>query len=262
MGSAAHNPLLAAENVTITYPSGKRLVTAVADVSFKVEPADRLVLLGPSGCGKSTLLKAVAGFLKPSCGRILLDGTPIQGPSPERVMVFQEFDQLLPWKTLLENIVFALTSSRRGTRREAEALALYFLDKVKLTPFARSYPHALSGGMKQRGAIARCLAMKPSVLLMDEPFAALDALTRQEMQRELLALWEEIRFTMLFVTHSISEALALGNRVALLSSHPGRVTAEVHLDEARQHGDRQTVHRCLHDKIEEILFAGVLDYRI
>jgi energy-coupling factor transporter ATP-binding protein EcfA2 len=170
MDAAAGHPLLAAEDVTITYCSGNRLVTAVSNISFEVQPADRLVLLGPSGCGKSTLLKAVAGFLKPSRGRILLDGRPIQGSSPERLMVFQEFDQLLPWKTLHENVVFALTTTGRAQRREAGEIAMDYLGKVKLLPFAHAYPHALSGGMKQRGAIARCLAMKPAVLLMDEPF--------------------------------------------------------------------------------------------
>ena len=262
MNLAASHPLLAAEGVSITYSTGNKLVTAVSNISFEVQPADRLVLLGPSGCGKSTLLKAVAGFLKPSRGRILLDGKPIQGPSPERLMVFQEFDQLLPWKTLHENVVFALTSTGRARRCEAGEIAMAYLGKVNLAPFAHTYPHALSGGMKQRGAIARCLAMKPAVLLMDEPFTALDALTRQEMQRELLALWDEIRFTMLFVTHSIREALVLGNRIALLSSHPGRITAEVRVEDAWQSGERKAVHRSLHDKIQEMLFAGALDYTI
>jgi NitT/TauT family transport system ATP-binding protein len=158
MNLAGSRPLLAAEEVSIIYCAGSSWVTAVSNITFEVQPADRLVLLGPSGCGKSTLLKAVAGFLKPSRGRILLDGTPIQGPSPERLMVFQEFDQLLPWKTLHENVVFALTSTGRAHRREASELAMAYLGKVNLAPFARAYPHALSGGMKQRGAIARCLA--------------------------------------------------------------------------------------------------------
>jgi len=262
MNMAASHPLLTVEDVSITYSAGSRVVTAVSNTSFEVQPADRLVLLGPSGCGKSTLLKAVAGFLKPSQGRILLDGTSIQGPSSERLLVFQEFDQLLPWKTLHENVVFALTSTGRAHRREAGEVAMAYLGKVNLTPFAHSYPHALSGGMKQRGAIARCLAMRPAVLLMDEPFAALDALTRQDMQRELLALWEEIQFTMLFVTHSIPEALVLGNRIALLSTHPGRVVAEVRVEDAWQSGERKAVHRSLHDKIQEMLFAGALDYAI
>lgn len=143
-------------------------------------------------------------------------------------MVFQEFDQLPPWKTVKQNVMFALLASGTLKRREAEERALHYLDKVGLAAFADAYPHTLSGGMKARVAIARALAMQPKILLMDEPFAALDALTRRKMQEELLLLWEEVRFTLLFVTHSIEEALVVGNRILLLSPHPGRVRAEIH----------------------------------
>ena len=146
-------------------------------------------------------------------------------------MVFQEFDQLPPWKTVAQNVAFPLRASGLLGRREAEARARHYIDKVGLTRFADSYPHQLSGGMKQRVAIARALATQPKVLLMDEPFAALDALTRRRMQEELLALWDEVRFTLIFVTHSIEEALIVGNRVALLSPHPGRVRSEVNAHE-------------------------------
>jgi NitT/TauT family transport system ATP-binding protein len=157
----------------------------------------------------------------------LLDGQPVAGPSPDRIAVFQEFDQLPPWKTVLDNVIFPLRASGRAARAEARERALHWLAKVGLADFAHSYPHQLSGGMKQRVAIARALAMGPRVLLMDEPFAALDALTRRRMQEELLQLWEQERFTLLFVTHSIEEALVVGNRVLLLSPHPGRVRAEL-----------------------------------
>jgi NitT/TauT family transport system ATP-binding protein len=142
-------------------------------------------------------------------------------------MIFQEFDQLLPWKTVRENIVFALTASGTLARREAAERAGHFIEKVGLAQFANSFPHTLSGGMKQRVAIARAMAMEPKILLMDEPFAALDALTRERMQDELLRLWEDVKFTVLFVTHSIPEAIRIGNRVLLLTPHPGRARAEI-----------------------------------
>jgi len=184
------------------------------------------VLLGPSGCGKSTLLKAIGGFIAPRAGSLHLGGTPVTGPGPDRIVVFQEFDQLPPWKTVKQNVLFPMLAGGVA-RAEAEVRARHWLGKVGLARFADAYPHTLSGGMKARVAIARALAMQPAVLLMDEPFAALDALTRRSMQEELQALWDEIGFTMLFVTHSIEEALVVGNRILLLSPHPGRVRAEL-----------------------------------
>jgi NitT/TauT family transport system ATP-binding protein len=219
--------MLAVRGVTLQYRTKDHLVTATYRVSFNILESDRFVVLGPSGCGKSTLLKAVGGFIRPVEGEILLDGTPVKAPAPDRVFVFQEFDQLLPWKTVKENIVFALTASRTLPRRQADECAMHNIQKVKLTEFANSYPHTLSGGMKQRAAIARALAMEPRILLMDEPFAALDALTRVQMQEELLQLWQETSFTVLFVTHSISEAIRIGTRILVLSSHPGQVKAEL-----------------------------------
>jgi NitT/TauT family transport system ATP-binding protein len=219
--------MLAVRGVSLQYRTKDHLVTATYRVSFSVLESDRFVVLGPSGCGKSTLLKAVGGYIRPVEGDILLDGAPVKGPAPDRVFVFQEFDQLLPWKTVQQNIVFALTASGKMARRAAEECAAHNIAKVKLTEFANSYPHTLSGGMKQRAAIARALAMEPRILLMDEPFAALDALTRAQMQEELLQLWEETKFTVLFVTHSISEAIRIGTRILVLSAHPGRVKAEL-----------------------------------
>ena len=220
-------PLLRAQGVTIEYPAAQGVVRATHDVSFDVWRGDRFVLLGPSGCGKSTLLKAVAGFIAPVAGSLQLDGRPITGPGRDRIVVFQEFDQLPPWKTVLQNVAFPLRVARKLGRAEARERALHYLDKVGLAKFADAYPHTLSGGMKQRVAIARALAMQPRVLLMDEPFAALDALTRRRMQEELLRLWSDERFTLLFVTHSIEEALIVGNRILLLTPHPGRVRAEL-----------------------------------
>jgi NitT/TauT family transport system ATP-binding protein len=219
-------PLLRASGVTLQYKTPDHLVTATYRVSFDIFPAERFVILGPSGCGKSTLLKAIAGFIKPVEGNILLKGQPVAEPGPDRMMVFQEFDQLLPWKTVLQNIMFPMLEN--GVRRsEARERALDAVKRVGLAEFVDVYPHMLSGGMKQRCAIARAMAMKPDVLLMDEPYGSLDALTRRKMQDELLQLWDDIRFTLVFVTHSIEEAVIVGSRIAVLSPHPGQVRAEL-----------------------------------
>jgi NitT/TauT family transport system ATP-binding protein len=227
MTMLANAPLLDVDGVTLRYKTPGVVITATERVSFAVNAADRFVLLGPSGCGKSTLLKAVGGYIRPSEGRITIKNREVTGPGADRMMVFQEFDQLLPWKTVLENVTFPLIEARRMRRREAESKARHYIEKVNLTRAIDSYPHTLSGGMKQRVAIARGMAMEPDILLMDEPFAALDALTRRTCQDELLQLWAETQFTVLFVTHSIAEAIRIGNRVLLLSPHPGRVKAEV-----------------------------------
>jgi NitT/TauT family transport system ATP-binding protein len=219
-------PLLRASGVTLQYKTPDHLVTATYRVSLDIFPAERFVLLGPSGCGKSTLLKAIAGFIKPVEGRILLKGKPVAGPGPDRMMVFQEFDQLLPWKTVIQNVMFPMLVNGVA-RSAAKDRARDAVERVGLTEFVDAYPHMLSGGMKQRCAIARAMAMKPDVLLMDEPYGSLDALTRRKMQDELLQLWADVRFTLVFVTHSIEEAVIVGSRIAVLSPHPGQVRAEL-----------------------------------
>jgi len=254
--ATAAAPLLQVDGVSLDYRTPERVVRATHRVSFDVHTADRFVLLGPSGCGKSTLLKAVAGFIAPVEGEIRLDGRAVSAPGPDRIVVFQEFDQLPPWKTVQQNVMFPLLASGTLGRREAAERALHYLDKVGLAPFAGVHPHQLSGGMKQRVAIARALAMQPRVLLMDEPFAALDALTRRRMQEELLQLWDEVRFTLLFVTHSIEEALVVGSRVALLTPHPGRMRAELNshgfglasLGSADFQATAQRIHRLLFEE--------------
>jgi NitT/TauT family transport system ATP-binding protein len=251
----AVRPLLEVDGVTLQYKTKEHLVTATYRVSFSVYPADRFVVLGPSGCGKSTLLKGVAGFMVPSEGEIRVNGRRVVSPGPDRMMVFQEFDQLLPWKTVRQNVLFPMRTSGRYRAREAEERARGVIDKVNLTKFTDAYPHMLSGGMKQRVAIARALAMEPDILLMDEPFAALDALTRRKMQEELLRLWDDVRFTVLFVTHSIEEAIIVGSRILVLSPHPGQVRAELnaHLyDHATQDGEAFVR---LRQRIHDMLFA-------
>ncbi|RAS21058.1 ABC transporter ATP-binding protein [Paraburkholderia bryophila] len=254
-GVSTSSKLLVVENVNLEYRTRERIVRATHDVSFDVYGGDRFVLLGPSGCGKSTLLKAVAGFIEPSSGSISLDGQIVRGPGADRIVVFQEFDQLPPWKTVLQNVAFPLRVAKKLSRAEASERALHYLEKVGLASFADAYPHTLSGGMKQRVAIARALAMQPRVLLMDEPFAALDALTRRKMQEELLRLWEEVNFTLLFVTHSIEEALVVGNRILLLSPHPGRVRAELNSHQFSQDSfGRSDFQHCV-ARIHRLLFA-------
>jgi NitT/TauT family transport system ATP-binding protein len=244
-------PLLAVKGVTLQYRTRDHLVTATYRVSFDIHRSDRYVILGPSGCGKSTLLKAVGGFIRPVEGEIRLNDVAITKPGPDRVLVFQEFDQLLPWKTVKQNIAFALTASGKMSGRQADERALYYIAKVGLTKFADNYPHTLSGGMKQRVAIARGMAMEPAILLMDEPFAALDALTRAKMQEELLQLWDDTKFTVLFVTHSISEAVRIGNRILLLTAHPGQVKGEIN---SSGHDDIGADGKPLSERIQHLLF--------
>lgn len=249
--------LLDVRGVTLQYKTREHLVTATYRVDFQVHQADRFVLLGPSGCGKSTLLKAVGGYLAPVEGEIRLRGEAIRRPGPDRMMVFQEFDQLLPWKTVKRNVTFALTSSGLLSGRAAEERAAHYIEKVGLTKFADAFPHTLSGGMKQRVAIARGMAMEPAILLMDEPFAALDALTRRKMQEELLQLWDDTRFTVLFVTHSIPEAVTIGNRILLLSPHPGQVKAE--LNNLPPGDGNPAARKTLEDRIHRMLFSDQVE---
>jgi NitT/TauT family transport system ATP-binding protein len=250
-------PLLDVRGVTIQYKTQAHLITATYRVSFKVLQGDRFVVVGPSGCGKSTLLKAVGGYLAPTEGEIRLKGELITRPGPDRIMVFQEFDQLLPWMTVLENVMFPLKTTGTLRGKAATDRAMHYIEKVKLADFANSYPHTLSGGMKQRVAIARGMAMEPDILLMDEPFAALDALTRTRMQDELLSLWDDTRFTVLFVTHSIPEAIKLGSRILLLSPHPGQVKAEINSVPRGQENSNEAA--ALGRDIHDMLFADQIE---
>jgi NitT/TauT family transport system ATP-binding protein len=213
-------------NISLQYESANNSVTALQDVSFGVEASEFLCVVGQSGCGKTTMLNIVAGFLKPTKGEILISGKTVTGKGLDRGIVFQDFAQLFPWRTAQRNIEFGL--EMKGISKEERAeIALRFLRLVNLEKFARSYPHELSGGMQQRVAIARALAYNPAVLLMDEPFAALDALTREEMQRFLVDIWRETKKTVVYVTHNVAEAVYLADRVIVFSPHPGTVKAQV-----------------------------------
>jgi NitT/TauT family transport system ATP-binding protein len=254
--STAAGPLLEVDGVTLQYKTRDRLVTATYRVGFQVHAGDRFVVLGPSGCGKSTLLKAVGGFMQPVEGAIRLHGRAIARPGHDRMMVFQEFDQLLPWKTVRQNIMFPMLVSRRFARAAARERADTYIDKVGLRDFRDAFPYMLSGGMKQRVAIARAMAMEPDILLMDEPFAALDALTRRKMQEELLQLWSDTRFTMLFVTHSIEEAIIVGSRILVMTPRPGQVRAELDADRFDHRSQGGADFMALQNRIHDMLFAG------
>src|SRR5215468_148246 len=213
-------------NISLQYESANNSVTALQGVSFGVEASEFLCVVGQSGCGKTTMLNIVAGFLKPTKGEILISGKTVTGKGLDRGIVFQDFAQLFPWRTAQRNIEFGL-EMKGITKEEREKIALKFLRLVNLEKFARSYPHELSGGMQQRVAIARALAYNPAVLLMDEPFAALDALTRDDMQRLLADVWRETRKTVIYVTHNVAEAVYLADRVVVMTPHPGTVKAQV-----------------------------------
>jgi NitT/TauT family transport system ATP-binding protein len=212
--------------VNYEYTANERAVTALRDVSFGVAESEFICVVGRSGCGKTTLLNILAGFLVPTKGDVLIGGRAVSGRGLDRGVVFQDFAQLFPWRTAQRNVEFGL--EMKGVPRDERAkTAQRFLGLVNLESFAGAYPHELSGGMQQRAAIARALAYNPSVLLMDEPFAALDALTRDEMQRLLVDVWRETRKTIVYVTHNVAEAVYLADRIVVLTPHPGTVKAEV-----------------------------------
>jgi ABC-type nitrate/sulfonate/bicarbonate transport system ATPase subunit len=201
---------------------------ALADVNLTIEPGQFVTIVGPSGCGKTTLLNILAGFEKLSSGVVNIDGQPPRGPSPERGVVFQEY-ALFPWLTVVRNVAYPLIE-RGVRRREADKQARAWLERVGLLAFADRHPHQLSGGMKQRVALIRVLANEPRILLMDEPFAALDAFTRRSLQREVERLWSQTRSTAVFITHNVEEAILLGDRVIVMSSQPGRVKEMIDVD--------------------------------
>jgi ABC-type nitrate/sulfonate/bicarbonate transport system ATPase subunit len=214
--------------ITYEYATGDRAVVALRDVSFGVGESEFVCVVGRSGCGKTTLLNIVAGFLAPTKGEIRIGGRTVSGRGLDRGIVFQDFAQLFPWRTAQRNVEFGL-EMKGLPRAERAQTARRFLELVNLKAFAAAYPHELSGGMQQRVAIARALAYNPSVLLMDEPFAALDALTRDEMQQMLVDVWRETRKTVIYVTHNVAEAVYLADRIVVLTPHPGTLRAEIRI---------------------------------
>jgi len=213
---------LALEEVSKTFHTRRGAVTALDRVSLEIREGEFVCLVGPSGCGKTTLLNIIAGLESPDAGRVLADGKPVTGAGSDRLVLFQE-SALFPWLDVLGNVLFGLRLKPNLNARERREVALFYLKLVGLEGFMHANVHELSGGMKQRAALARALAPNPRVLLMDEPFASLDALTREQLYGDLQAIWQKRRKTIVFVTHNAREAVCLGDRVVLFSPHPGRV---------------------------------------
>jgi len=232
MGTNNTGKRLRIDRLTKTYDtrSGES-IAALGPLSVDVKSSEFLVIVGPTGCGKSTLLQILAGFLKPTEGQVLVGDEPITGPSIDRSMVFQSY-ALFPWLSVLENVEFGL-QRKEISRRQRSEIALHHLRMVGLQDFANKSVDELSGGMKQRVAIARAFAVDPSIMLMDEPFGALDALTRRLLQRELLRIWHEQQRTVVFITHSVEEAIFLADRILVMSARPGRIRAEWNVTASR-----------------------------
>jgi NitT/TauT family transport system ATP-binding protein len=226
--AAGEEGYLCARDITIGYATAGRtdVMLAVDGISLTLRRGEVLCVVGPSGCGKTTFLNAVAGFLPISSGELVLNGKPIVRPGPDRAMVFQQ-PGLLPWRTVLRNVTYGLEMSGRLRRKEAAARAHELLELVGLADFARTYPHQLSGGMQQRVNLARALAVEPELLLLDEPFASVDAQTRETLQVELLGICKRANVTALFVTHDIGEAVFLADRVCVFSKRPARIVQEL-----------------------------------
>ena len=245
---------VALDGVGKTYPGDGGSVRALDDVSFSVADGEFVCLVGPSGCGKTTLFRIVAGLTEATDGRVLLDGTEVTGPTTDMGVVFQEY-HLFPWLTVAENVGFGLERSDRPPA-EREARVDEMLDLVGLTEFRDAYPKSLSGGMKQRVAIARSLAVDPDLLLMDEPFGAVDAQTREMLQRELLDVWDSTGKTVLFVTHDVAEAVTLADRIVVMAAEPGRVREVVDVDaeRPRDRGDAEFAEHV--GRVRELIGAG------
>ena len=226
----AASPHIQVEGLTVAYPKPRSSETliAVSNATLHVPRGTFVTVVGPSGCGKSSLLLTIAGLVQPASGHIFVNGKPVTGPGRDRAVVFQDF-ALMPWRTALENVRFGL-ELQRWTGEDLTARARRFVELVGLKGFEQYHPHQLSGGMRQRVGIARALAVDPEILLLDEPFASLDAQTRDEMGRELLAIWEQNKKTALFVTHGIDEAIFLADQIVVMAKNPGRITDVISVD--------------------------------
>lgn len=232
-------PILEIRNLGKVFPTDSGFLNVLEEIGFDVQPGEMVCILGPSGCGKTTLLRILSGYLKPDSGQVCLRGAPVSRPGPDRCVVFQE-DALFPWLTVEENIAFGL-KGKGGTHHQEQVER--FLSLVGLTAFRAYLPRAISGGMKQRVALARVLILEPEILLMDEPFAALDAQTREEMHALLLRLWARLSHTIVFVTHDVTEAVTLADRVIVMDRGPGRVKEILHVDLERPRSPDDRFHR-------------------
>jgi NitT/TauT family transport system ATP-binding protein len=258
-------PKVALQDITLQYKTNGSSLLALDQINLQVKAGEFLCIVGPSGCGKSTLLHLIAGLQRPTSGSVLIDGKPVHGPGTDRILIFQELG-LFPWLTVADNVEFGL--KMKGTpRAERKRKAGYYLRLVQLSQFGDSYIHQLSGGMRQRVALARALATEPDVLLMDEPFAALDAQTRDLLHDELERIWEQTGCTIIFVTHNVREAARLGDRVAVFTFRPGRIKREFAVDQPRPRQiEDPAISRCakeiLDDLREEINKSLEQEYRV
>jgi NitT/TauT family transport system ATP-binding protein len=251
-------PKIDIQNVSVSFTTKQGALAVLQGVDLTIRAGEFVCLVGPSGCGKSTLLSVIAGLQRADSGSVLKDGKTIEGPGPDRAVIFQE-SALFPWLSAVQNVEFALKSIK--DKRERRAKAMEHLGAVHLARFADSHPHELSGGMRQRVAIARALALNPDILLMDEPFAALDAQTRDILLLEVQRIWQQTGKTIVFVTHNVLEAVALGDRVLCMGIRPGRIKQEIHVDLARprQVEDPETARLAkrimthLRDEIDKII---------
>jgi NitT/TauT family transport system ATP-binding protein len=234
------------------------VVTAIEDINFSIDEGQFVSLVGPSGCGKSTMLNILAGLETPSNGTVILNGNPVVGTGPDRIMVFQE-NALFPWLRVIENVEFGLKMAGVDKAKRHE-IAIRYLEMMQLTKFAQSYIYQLSGGMKQRVAIARALVMDPEVLLMDEPFAALDSQTRELLLVELQLIWAKTRKTIVFVTHNILESVCLGDKVIVFTSRPGHLKKEITVDYRRprlgEDNNLQPYYRTVLDEVKSEMIAA------
>jgi NitT/TauT family transport system ATP-binding protein len=250
---------IAVNHVSQIFRTGEREIIALEDIHFSVPQGQFVCLLGPSGCGKSTLLNAIAGFTQASSGSIVCDGKTVRGPGPERGMIFQEY-ALFPWMTVQQNVAFGLEIKKQD-KTDIEQRVTQLLQQLKLHEFAHRFPKELSGGMRQRVAIARILALDSPIMLMDEPFGALDALTRRNLQDELLRLWSEVKKTIIFVTHSIEEAIYLADRIIVMSYRPGTIKRDLIVPLPRLRDPASIAFNTLNRELNKLVMAEQARYQ-
>lgn len=254
-------PVIVAEGLTVGYKlhRERKLLTALKDITLTVNKGEFVCLLGPSGCGKTTFINAISGLVPPWEGKIEVDGRPVTGPGPDRAMVFQDY-ALMPWRTVEANIRMPFEFQDLGlTKQQIDQRVARYIDLVELTGFEKSFPYELSGGMKQRVGIARALATEPKILLADEPFAAIDAMTREAMQSELERFVTKTKQTVVFITHSIDEAITLGDRIVVISRRPGRIKEVLDVDLPRPRFDQELKSLPRYNEIREHIWRLVKD---